>query len=141
MQHHQRVVGARLDAQVPIGDGRIHLLLTGNGSERAKFGGHPPGQPEPVVEQTWSESNGDGQRGRPEVHCLTGVDRRLVVLRRAATDRLARGEPRGHRRPAAKHLLQLAGVVGGHVERREHQPLLRGCGDPGLPVAVERYDR
>ena len=66
------------------------------------------------------------------------------VLRRCALDvvGLARRLPSRHRgrrrRPRLEQIDEIAAAVGRHVERREVQPILSGCDDPGLMQAVER---
>jgi hypothetical protein len=91
-------------------------------------------------EQRRPEADGHGQPRRREPLRLAGV---LRGRDRVAGDR-ADGLPGRHQPsgvgPGPQQVAQVLAPVGDDVERAEHEPRLRRCGDPGLVLAVERDD-
>ncbi len=66
VEGHLGVVGARLHAQVPTGQGGFEGVV-GEGGQVDQSSRAPSGQPEPVVEQAGAEPEGQGELGSGQV--------------------------------------------------------------------------
>jgi hypothetical protein len=93
-----------------------------------------------VLEERGAEPEGDRQLRRIETERLARVERRRRQLVVGGGDGLVFGHPRRRDRPVAEKPGQLAPIRQRHVERPEHEPVLRSRRDPALVRAVERDD-
>ncbi len=142
---HLGVVGAGLDAQVPVAALRVEVVGR-EVRELAELGRLAFGEAEAVLavllEEGRAEPEGQGQAGGAQSEGLPGVGRRGVVRRDdGLADRAAGRHLACCLGPALQHRDQLLAGVGGDVERGEVQPVLGGSGDPGLVGAVEVVPR
>ena len=116
----------------------------GSSSQRRGLPGASPKRSFPsVAEQARSEAEGDGQSGRRQPDGLAGVVRRRFPAPEGAglAGLLAPGHLLGGGGPGLQQLDQLLAGLGGDVERREVQAVLRRRGDAGLVLAAERVRR
>ncbi len=144
MHRDLRVVGAGLDAEIPVGLVRVQIVGR-KVRQTPQGGGLPAREAEAILarlpEQAGTETEGDRQAGRRQTDGLAGVVGRRAVGTRGRSEvpgAQALGHPRGRDGPVLQQLDQLVARARGDVERGEVQPILRRCDDPGLVGAVER---
>ena len=135
-----RVVGAGLDAEVAAGAVRVELVAGEAGrAGRAPAAAGAPSPKRPRREDAGPEAEGDREpRGR-QAERLAGVDGRRDQQVVRPAERLAGASSRAAAAVQSRSSPASSVAVGERqVERAEDEPVLRGGGDPGLVLAVER---